>query len=374
MKLSEVRSLLDCDKNTLRRYMDKGLYLKRAKTTVRLEYSTVRGIRFVSDAQYNAFVRTTEENAPGRYPDVEIVRVLIEEAQYRCAFCREKAPFQFHHIVEWSRIKHHDPKNMMAVCGTCHSRCGNGEYGTETQRRRKKQLVRGDLNILAIDPQTETRRAHDLATIKDIWTIFPMPLVEFVLDSAEEGRIPTQTANCLLALRKCVLSSDFYLYDRKLDKSLRKLLRAWFKALYAAENFFTDDRGTGIATLDLTDFSPPDEWARHSKFIERIRKARAELVAITARLRETQPTFNLTKSNRLAVRKFKQAVEEAHRQVLRTINNVDERIKSDIEAAIAHHADNVRTRREQTPTQSAPPAPISSSRPSRARAAPTRAR
>ena len=54
----------------------------------------------------------------------EMKRAVQEEAGYRCAIptCRDKGPFDFEHIEEWSKVEKHEFHNIILLCVSCHAR------------------------------------------------------------------------------------------------------------------------------------------------------------------------------------------------------------------------------------------------------------
>ena len=95
----------------------------------------------VEETDLDAFFAVFEANEPGRHPPVSVRRELLTEARHTCGICEKIGPIEFHHILEFSTLKHHDPRHMIAACPTCHARCGNGEIDRGSQRRYKEKLV-----------------------------------------------------------------------------------------------------------------------------------------------------------------------------------------------------------------------------------------
>jgi len=55
----------------------------------------------------------------GRIPPVKVKRELRQEVNFGCAVCG--APLlEFHHIIPYSEVEHHDPDHMVALCPTHH--------------------------------------------------------------------------------------------------------------------------------------------------------------------------------------------------------------------------------------------------------------
>jgi hypothetical protein len=58
----------------------------------------------------------------GRIPPAKIKRELRQEVNFGCAVCG--APLlEYHHIVPYSEIEHHDPDHMIALCPNHHQLC-----------------------------------------------------------------------------------------------------------------------------------------------------------------------------------------------------------------------------------------------------------
>jgi len=91
------------------------------------------------------------ERDNSRYMPLPIRRALRQEANFGCAHCG--CPIlTIHHIIPWSQVKKHDPKNMIALCPTCAHRADMGEYNKSYLRKLKKA-------------------PHNLTVVKDAFTI-----------------------------------------------------------------------------------------------------------------------------------------------------------------------------------------------------------
>lgn len=63
-------------------------------------------------------------------------RILRQEAGFGCCFCGH--PFiEYHHIIPYSKQKHMNVKDMMAVCGNCHHLCTTNAISEFEQRKHK---------------------------------------------------------------------------------------------------------------------------------------------------------------------------------------------------------------------------------------------
>lgn len=63
----------------------------------------------------------------GRIPPAKVKRELRQEVNFGCAICG--APLlEYHHIIPYSEIEHHDPDNMIALCPNHHTLSDNGAF------------------------------------------------------------------------------------------------------------------------------------------------------------------------------------------------------------------------------------------------------
>ena len=137
----EVAFLLGITPEKLPELVEHGLRLPVSKAIAKLEVTSVHGDICVSDEQLDKFISAFEAEEPGRHPPVTVRRELLTEANHRCGICRSPvARLQFHHMVEWSKVPHHDPKHMIAICGTCHDNCGIGVIDKKAQEMYKTRL------------------------------------------------------------------------------------------------------------------------------------------------------------------------------------------------------------------------------------------
>lgn len=74
---------------------------------------------------------------------IAMQRAIKGEAGYRCAIptCRDKGPFDFEHIDEWSKVEKHEEHNIILLCVGCHARVTRGEISKEAIRAYKRNLA-----------------------------------------------------------------------------------------------------------------------------------------------------------------------------------------------------------------------------------------
>jgi hypothetical protein len=143
MTEKEAAFLLGVTREALVTLIEKGVVLPVSKDTTKLAATRIGSQYSVSDEDLNAFIGGFEADEPGRHPPADVRRELLTEAKHHCGICRQRATrLQFHHILEWEKIKHHDPAHMIAICGTCHDDCGMGKIDKKSQEIYKAGLAR----------------------------------------------------------------------------------------------------------------------------------------------------------------------------------------------------------------------------------------
>lgn len=66
---------------------------------------------------------SSRRNRLGLRRDIPAVikRTVRQECRFGCIFCGE-AIYEYHHIVPFSKVRGHSPRNIALLCGTCHSK------------------------------------------------------------------------------------------------------------------------------------------------------------------------------------------------------------------------------------------------------------
>jgi hypothetical protein len=161
MTTNEVAGLLGYSTERVKTLLADGVALPVSGKIVQLAATLQDGVYDISDSQFDEFVRSFEAQEPGRWPPAAVRRELLVESRHRCSICEDAAPIQFHHILDWAKIKHHDPRHMLAVCGTCHTRCTNGSIDHKTQVEYKARLKRTSRRDTPDQSQPMYRRIED---------------------------------------------------------------------------------------------------------------------------------------------------------------------------------------------------------------------
>ena len=139
MNSKEAALLLESSRDRVRILIEEGIDLDGESVHLRGERS---GSDYeISEQALNEFIKKMEKAQPGRYPPLHVRRQLLIESGYKCSVCRSDAPLQFHHMLEWSNLRNHDQRHMLAICGTCHDKITRtGQIDLEAQRMIKDRL------------------------------------------------------------------------------------------------------------------------------------------------------------------------------------------------------------------------------------------
>lgn len=165
------------------------------------------------------------------------------------------------------------------------------------------------------DPHREIKRNRDLATIGELFSVFPRPLVDQVLDQALSDRILTDHIDCLMAAEEFFRSTIFHLYDERLRQLLNDLFNNWNQAWDVGRTSHHDHLHRGVATLTLCDTDLPGRWEEHDKYIEHVQQARRAMAGLTAHLHEAFPDFDLAESDREASEKYWEMVRSVEKRM-----------------------------------------------------------
>jgi hypothetical protein len=292
MTLKEVASLLAYSVDHVKKFISTGLKLPGSGKMAKLGATKVgRGIE-VTDKQLNAFIRRFEAEEPGRWPPVEVRRELLVEANHLCAVCREALPPQFHHMLEWSKIRHHDPRHMLVLCGGCHDRCRTGEIDTAAQAMYKAKLLTQGASGQASDAHLAKKNTKDLKTLSDLLSSFPSSWADIILTMAQEDTWWYDRLSAFEGAERMVGSSLFFLYDKALWKLIKDFFAEWRRLNVLSMSLFHGGGGSGISRSVLDAFSPPWLQERYQQFQRHVAAARSCLAVLVAYIHEQYPAFD----------------------------------------------------------------------------------
>lgn len=159
MDVREAASLLGLAKDRVIVAIETGVRTAITGTLVKLKAAALANSYDIEQEDLDAYILAFEKEEPGRHPPVAIRRSLLIEAGYKCAVCRDNGPIEFHHIIDWAKLKHHDEQHMLAVCANCHGKITRyGEPDFQAQRKIKESLPKAQAQ------STEVRQTRDMST------------------------------------------------------------------------------------------------------------------------------------------------------------------------------------------------------------------
>lgn len=141
MNINEVAELIQLNRDEVKIAILNGLELPKSKHRIKIKADIVGDNYEIDEKSLDEFISKFHDEEPGHHPPIVIRRTLLVESRYRCAVCEEVTPIDFHHIIEFSRIKHYDPQQMLALCPTCHRMCGLGQIDQKAQWEIKRRLT-----------------------------------------------------------------------------------------------------------------------------------------------------------------------------------------------------------------------------------------
>lgn len=164
MNLKEATSLLGWKREHVETAIIEGVETPWTKVRAKLA-AMPQGSDFdIPEEELDRFVAIFEADEPGRHPPIAVRRELLVECGYQCAVCDSDAPLRFHHILDWANLRHHDPKHMLAVCGSCHDKIGVGQIDTKSQISFKAKLAEASAKLRRLEEalaQSPPQNAND---------------------------------------------------------------------------------------------------------------------------------------------------------------------------------------------------------------------
>lgn len=140
MNIREAAELLSTTRERVVSLIEDGIALPESGRLLQLQADGSKPSYDISEESLDAFLAAREKEDTGRYPRVAVRRELLVESGHRCAIDRERGPLQFHHIIEFAQVQHHDPTQMIAVCPTCHTAIHNGTIDFKALKDYKTNL------------------------------------------------------------------------------------------------------------------------------------------------------------------------------------------------------------------------------------------
>ena len=179
MNLRQAAAFLTLSRDEVRILIGEGIYLGGERVYL-------KGVLSESDCEISEqalteFIEKCEEVDPGRHPPLPVRRRLLIESGYKCSVCRSDAPLQFHHILGWSNIRHHDERHMLTVCRICHDKITRtGQIDLTAQKLIKAELT-GNSSISDVSQERQDAVKEYVDELRD--------LQPTVIDACDSERI-----------------------------------------------------------------------------------------------------------------------------------------------------------------------------------------
>jgi hypothetical protein len=178
MDLKETAGLLGWKRELVESAIEQGVETPSKKSLIKLAATRQGSDYDIREEDVDVLLAAFEKEDPGRNPPVAVRRELLVESGYQCSICKSDSPLQFHHIVDWAKLKHHDPKHMLAVCGSCHNKIGLGQIDTKAQKQFKVRLTRPiqeqSANLVStgnVKPSATDQIVNQSATERIVWCL-----------------------------------------------------------------------------------------------------------------------------------------------------------------------------------------------------------
>jgi len=238
MNLKEAAILWGVSHDTMKKLIKDGCRLPVSKRAIVLKARRVGNSYDVSDENLDAFIAQFEKEEAGRHPPVAVRRDLLVESQHRCAICRQQAlRFEFHHMLKWEVVKHHDPSHMLVLCGSDHNACEAGAVDYQSQQMYKTRLqkpvyIPGNLD------EPKVMRERDVEALTRLLSLLGRPLVDLFFEQASYTWLPTEFIEYWEnAFSEALRNPHFHLYDTTANRFLNKYVHHVNKIMIIADDW-----------------------------------------------------------------------------------------------------------------------------------------
>lgn len=290
MTINEIAAFLGCASEQVKTIISIGVKLPKSGILVKLEANKSRTHTDITEEQLDAFIKRFEDEEPGRHPPVDVRVKLLTETRHHCAICRRADPLQFHHLTEWAILKHHDPTHMLAICGSCHTKCTNGLIDHRSQMAYKDLLKAQSLEH---DPERVLKLAKDKKIVTEIFGGIPSRYVDIFLEELKSDKYWYDLPLDLDDLTMFVSSPQFYLYDKDLWRLLKDFLVYWNAMTVRGSLFYHDGAGRGVGYL-MPEVNNHEVTRRgFETFKELLKESKRALAELHSHVREKYPDIDI---------------------------------------------------------------------------------
>ena len=303
MNINEAASLLGFTREQVLDAITGGVKLPNSDEIVKLPANGSAPNFDVSDAQLDEFLGLFEAEEPGRYPPAAVRRELLVEAKHICAVCRREPVQEFHHMIEFSRLKHHDPKRMLALCGTDHNKCSKGQIDYKSQQEYKAKLL-SDRSIHTIE-KNDKRQASDLETTRKLFNQLHTGTIAYYLEEGRGNRIFHDAIYFYDSFHANLNAANVHFYDKMLKQLFVEFESHWETAI----NIGMQGRELPCGKFSKLRVDYNDNYEQSMLELEKFGLAIAETDSAFRLLfeyvRETFPDLDVKKTDEYAWAEFK---------------------------------------------------------------------
>lgn len=259
----------------------------------------------ISEASLDKFINEFEKQEPGRHPPVAIRRELLIESKHRCAICWNTAPIQFHHMLEFGKINHHDPQHMLAICGTCHDMCSTGKIDYKCQCEYKRKL-RAPSHTDSI----ELKRSADLKTLEMLFSFIPRKRISAFFEEAGNQRLHYYLFDEIELSEMVFYDPTFHLYDTCVWDALKTFFFRWEELREISGRVFHAEGLLRYAKIHS--FANPDDV---SEFFEKLKSSRGYFATLNTMVRNNFPDFDMTITDKVAAERIEEEEKAAEERI-----------------------------------------------------------
>lgn len=292
MKLNEVATLLKLSREQTVTAIEEGLALPKSGRLMKLAAKGTGFTRDIDEADLEVFIKAFEAEEPGRHPPAAVRRSLLVEARHRCAICQQPLPLQYHHLIDWAKLKHHDVKQMLAICGGCHDMCTIGKIDHKSQIEYKQQLG-AEIPEQKLDQRTQS----DYTSLKILFQDLHTWTINNFLQNALENVVIGDALVFWEGFNVKMQAVNIHIYDEQLRNHFDAFYDAWKRCLDHPEDF----RPIGGDRFRFTiAFGDDAAERRNQQFLRAVHDATEHFRDLFAYVRENYPEFDVDESDRQA--------------------------------------------------------------------------
>ena len=296
VNLNEAAGLLNLSREQTKTAIEDGVELPKSKKKLKLKGEQRTADYEITESDLDAYIEQFEEEEPGRHPPAAVRRELLVEARHRCAICVDSAPLQYHHMIDWAKLKHHDPKRMLAICGTCHDRCTKGHIDYKSQQQYKSKLLTLDRRYSTDCAPHPEKRNGDLKQLLELFSQLHTGELDTFFYDASRDLISHKIFIFWEGFRAVMDSTTLFFHDKMLLELCIEFYQYWERTMGYSRYFQSLASGWGYK-FSFDDSRSEDQ---HLAFHSDLANAEAAFRLLYEYIREEYPEFDFSVSNQTA--------------------------------------------------------------------------